>query len=110
MENNAILKEIEGLKKIKTSWTTKRIDKIVANDLIIEIKHFLSSFKHNFPHASKYYHYQSMSGINFYDGLNDLEHYSESKLKKKDDYYFNKGKDNIINGLEDLIYNLENEL
>lgn len=105
-----IEKQIKELRIIKSEWLMTRMQKSKVHDLVNKIKMFNHTFSVNFPTAVKYYRRNSFPEINITDGIGELNNYSNSKLKQKDNHYFHEGITNVTNGIQKIIDSLENDL
>ncbi len=102
--------EIKQLKAVLSKIDTTRISKQNASDLRSFIGTFNHMFSVNHPLSVNHYRRNQFNEINVTDGLEDLERYSASKLKQKDDHYFWDGKERLSNGIKGIIRNLENDI
>lgn len=110
MGTENIISEIEELNRIKSKWSHTFMDKPRARDLLLSIRNFNHTFSADFPNAVKHYKRNSSAEINITDGIEELEKYANSNLKKKDDHYFDDGLRHLTNGIQKIIASLENEL
>lgn len=110
MDVKAIEQEIKELKKIKTQWKKTIINKSQTQNLVNKIGVFNHTFSINFPNSAKHYRNNGFAEIHITDGISELEHYSKSKLKKKDNPYFYKGMKNIEWGIDTIISHLQKEI
>jgi len=109
MEKENVKKEIKELIKIQHNWNNTLKQKSKARGLLSEITLFKHTFSENFPYSVKHFKRNSSAEINFTDGISELKRYSESKLKVKDDIYFNEGIKNICYGINNIIIRLKIE-
>ena len=109
MEKNIIENEIKELLKIQYKWRNTFKSKSKAYCLLSEIAIFKHTFSTNFPHFVEHFKRNSHAEIYFTDGISELERYSESKLKVKDDVLFHDGLKNICYGFNSLIIDLKIE-
>lgn len=102
--------EIKQLKTVLTKIATTKISKQSASDLSSLMRIFNHTFTVRFPISIKHYEKNCSNEIDVTDGLEDIEQYSESKLKQKDDHYFWNGKEKLSNGIKGIIRDLENDI
>lgn len=110
MDSENIQKEISELQKIKNNWFYTPKNKSDVWRLISDIQIFNHTFSVNFPNSIKYYRQNSRAEIYMTDGLMELKIYSNSKLKVKDDIYYYQGIKNVTNSINEIIFNLKEEL
>ncbi|MDO6470926.1 hypothetical protein [Maribacter sp. 1_MG-2023] len=110
METDLIHSEIKGLTKIRLEWSKTNMSKPKAQELVSKIGIFEHTFSVNFPIAKEYYQTDPFVKVNFLDGKEELEYYSDSDLKKKDDGYFREGKNHINLAINGLIKGLESKI
>ena len=107
MDTDLIKIEIKKLQEIRLEWARTKMSKMKAQELVSKIGVFEHTFSVNFPIAKEYYQTDPFVKVNFIDGKEELEHYSESNLKKKDDEYFRNGLKHIDQALSGMIKGLE---
>lgn len=110
MEKENIENEIKELGKLANQWSNTPKLKSKAHNLISDIQIFKHTFSVNFPNSVKYFKRNSSAEINFTDGISELKKYSDSKLKVKDDVFFNEGIKNITYGIQNIITELKMEI
>lgn len=86
------------------------MSKYNAANIITKIGQFNHSFSLSYPIASKYYIRNETNEIDVTDGIEALEYYLDSKLKRKDDHNFSRGIEKIIDGLNGIKSQLEREV
>ena len=106
----SIQNEINELIKIRSKWINTIKSKSQANVLVTEIKVVNHTFDGNFPNAIESKKRNSFAEINISDGIFNLKQYANSKLKNKDEHYFDDGIKNIRNGIDEIINYLENQI
>ncbi|MEX2566477.1 MAG: hypothetical protein WD431_11085, partial [Cyclobacteriaceae bacterium] len=109
MKNQQIETEIEKLKKISRDWHRTRQDKNSAHILLRSISRFNQSFRSEFPSLCDYYVRNSPAEVYITDGIENLEIYANSQLKRKDNDKFEKGLGDVIEGIDMLILKLEEQ-
>lgn len=110
MDIEAIKSEIVELKKIKSLWSRTMLNKSQARDLVSKIGIFNHTFSVKFPNSVKHYRRNRFAEIHITDAISELEHYSKSKLKKKDNDYFYDGMKNMKWGIDRIILDLQREI
>jgi len=106
MSKDLIKNEISSLNLIRLDWTRTKMKKFSALELVNRIDNFEHTFSVNFPYAEKYFKTDPFVKVDFYDAKEEIEYYSKSNLKFKDNQYFqngikhlNRAMNKIINGL-----------
>ena len=109
MDNKQYTREIDELERTKRAWSRTRKDKQAVRDLLSSIGVFNHVFTARFTLAQSYYNRNDLAEIEITDGINDLEHYAESKLKQKDDRYYYSGMSHIQRRIDTIINRLKLE-
>jgi hypothetical protein len=110
MEKEEIEKEINKLKNFKRKIEYNYPDKQNARKVKSEIILFNHLFTSEYNYAQSFYRKNSYAEIDITDGIEYLERYINSKLKKKDDEYFTRGIKRINLGIEHIIDDLERKI
>ena len=110
MDKKAIENEIVELKKVKSLWTRTMLNKSQVRDLVTKIGIFNHTFSVKFPNSVEHYRKNRFAEIQITDAISELEHYSKSKLKQKDNHYFYDGMKNLKWGIDTIISKLEREI
>lgn len=110
MNKNLIKKEISSLNLIRLDWSRTRMTKYSAFELVNKIDNFEHTFSVNYPYAEKYFKTDPFVKVYFYDAKDDLEYYSKSNLKIKDNEYFQIGIKNLDRAICGIIKGLEKKI
>lgn len=110
MNKILIKKEISNLNLIRLDWIRTRMTKYSAFELINKIDNFEHTFSVNFPYAEKCFKIDPLVKVNFYDAKDELEYYSKSNLKIKDNEYFQIGIKHIDSAICRIIKGLEKKI
>lgn len=102
--------EIKELESLKRKTNKRHADKRDAFEISSELGSFKFLVNSKYKHGSKYFPLNGTAEIDITDAIEDLDYYSNSKLKRKDDHYFYSGIKKCQRGLEHIIWNLKQEL
>lgn len=109
-QSDQIQYELNKLEELLEKIEMFSFSKEGARDLIITIEQFNHSFSVNYPLCTKYYLRNHYAEILISEGIADLEVYTMSKLKRKDNPSYEDGKNKIFRGIKSLIMHLQKEL
>jgi hypothetical protein len=102
--------ELEKLEFFKRQITRTRMSKHAAHSILRDLSAFNTTFWKEYPLLTEYYKRNSTAEIYISDGTTELEQYANSKLVRKDDRYFDAGIRNVIQGLDFLIFHLNEDV
>lgn len=97
-----IERAIERIESQKREWLSTRKDKIQAHSLLTKISFFYHSIESEYSDFFDTSYPDIYVKVLFEDAKWQLERYSESKLKVKDDCYFDDAMLNIERGMNNI--------
>ena len=110
MIKQEIQKEIDKLENTKFDWSLTRKDKNEVFILLSSLRNFNHTFTVQYKHAQEFYNRNSFAEIAITDGIGELEDYSNSTLKRKDNRYYDLGIKHIKHGLDIIIKSLKDKM
>jgi len=109
-KKEVILNEIQNLLEISYEIRLKRVNQNDAEDITYIISKFSNTFSEKYIYAIEHYRKNNKNEIEISDGLELIKQYIQKKAIKKYDHDFRKGQEKILNGINQIINELKNDL